>query len=88
MYEDDRDDRDNRDRRNNRDRISPFAYFILYLFNINIYGIIFSIFVLTSSFIIYIKIEIQNETFLKSLLIQKGAFSCLISLSIYTLFKY
>jgi len=87
MYEDDRDERDNRDRRNNRDRISPFAYFILYLFNINIYGIIFSIFVLTSSFIIYIKIEIQNETFLKSLLIQKGAFSCLISLSIYTLFN-
>ena len=68
-------------------RISPLAYIFLYFLNINIYGIIFSIFVLTSSFIIYIKIEIQNETFLKSLLIHKGAFSCLISLSIYTLFN-
>ena len=57
------------------------------LTNINIYGIIFSILILTSSLIINNKIKIKNETFLNYLLIKKGTFSCLISLSIYTLFN-
>ena len=76
-----------RDDRDNRDNTIQLPYILFYFFNINIYGIIFSIFILTSLLIIYTKIEIQNEKFLKSLLIHKGAFSCLISLSIYTLFN-
>jgi len=53
--------------------------------DINIYGVILSIFIITSLFYIYNKIEIKNETFLKSLIIKKGTFSCLIILSIYSL---
>ena len=57
------------------------------LFNFNIYGIILSILILASLIFIYIKMKFKNETFLKSLLIKKGTFSCLISLSVYTLFN-
>jgi len=52
---------------------------------INIYGAILSSFIIISLFFIYTEIEIKNETFLKSLIIKKGTFSCLIILSIYGL---
>jgi hypothetical protein len=54
-------------------------------FSINTYGSLLSLFTYISVFIIYEKIDIKNETFLKSLLIKKGTFSCLISLSFYSL---
>ena len=57
------------------------------LFNFIIYGLILSILILASLIFIYIKMKIKNETFLKSLLIKKGTFSCLISLTVYTLFN-
>ena len=56
------------------------------LFLFNIYGIILSILILASLIFIYIKMKIKNETFLKSLLIKKGTFSCLISLTVYNIF--
>ena len=58
-----------------------------YVFNISIFGVILSLLILASLLFIYIKIKIKNETFLKSLLIKKGTFSCLICLSIYTIFN-
>ena len=60
---------------------------INYIFNISIFGVILSLLILASLLFFYIKIKIKNETFLKSLLIKKGTFSCLICLSIYTLFN-
>ena len=56
-------------------------------FSINIFGIILSLLILLPLIIIYFLIIFKNETFLRSLLIKKGTFSCLISLSLYTLFN-
>jgi hypothetical protein len=56
-------------------------------FSINIFGIILSLLILLPLSINYFLIIIKNETFLRSLLIKKGTFSCLLSLSLYSFYN-
>ncbi len=50
-------------------------------------GIIFSLIGLISLLIIYIQTIIKSDSFIQVLFIKKGAYSCLISLMVYTLFN-
>lgn len=59
----------------------------LHFINGIISGIIFSLIGLISLLIIYIQTIIKSDSFIQVLFIKKGAYSCLISLMVYTLFN-